>query len=53
MIYFDTASRSSLINSFYRCLKPGGYFFIGHSETIPRSDCPFDYLQPAIYRKRA
>jgi chemotaxis protein methyltransferase CheR len=51
MIYFDQASRSSLVRAFYRHVKPGGYLFIGHSETIPRSDCPFDYVQPAIYRK--
>jgi chemotaxis protein methyltransferase CheR len=51
MIYFDQASRAQLIRSFYQELKPGGYFLIGHSETIPRADCPFEYLQPAIYRK--
>jgi chemotaxis protein methyltransferase CheR len=51
MIYFDQASRNRLVKAFYRHVKPGGYLFIGHSETIPRSDCPFDYVQPAIYRK--
>jgi chemotaxis protein methyltransferase CheR len=51
MIYFDQASRSRLVHSFYRYLKPGGYFFIGHSESIPRADCPFEYLFPAIYRR--
>ncbi len=52
MIYFDQASRSRLIHAFHDCLKPGGHFFIGHSETIPRADCPFEYLRPAIYRKK-
>ncbi len=51
MIYFDQASRSRLVKSFYRFVKPGGYFFIGHSETILRADCPFEYVSPAIYRK--
>ena len=51
MIYFDQASRSRLVNSFYRHVKPGGHFFIGHSETILRTDCPFEYVSPAIYRK--
>jgi chemotaxis protein methyltransferase CheR len=51
MIYFDQASRSRLVHSFYRHVKPGGYFFIGHSETILRADCPFEYVSPAIYRK--
>jgi chemotaxis protein methyltransferase CheR len=53
MIYFDQVSRAHLIRTFYEHLKPGGYFFIGHSETIPRADCPFEYIQPAIYRKKA
>ena len=51
MIYFDQASRSRLVYSFFRHVKLGGYLFIGHSETIQRADCPFDYVQPAIYRK--
>jgi len=51
MIYFDQASRSRLVRSFYRYVKPGGYFFIGHSESIPRLDCPFEYVSPAIYRR--
>ena len=51
MIYFDQASRSRLVRAFHRIVKPGGYFFIGHSETILRADCPFEYVSPAIYRK--
>ena len=51
MIYFDQESRSRLVRAFHRYVKPGGYFFIGHSETILRADCPFEYVSPAIYRK--
>jgi chemotaxis protein methyltransferase CheR len=51
MIYFDQASRSQLVHTFHRYVKPGGYFFIGHSESIPRLDCPFEYVSPAIYRR--
>jgi chemotaxis protein methyltransferase CheR len=51
MIYFDQDSRSRLVHAFYRYVKPGGYLFIGHSESILRSDCPFDYVRPAIYRR--
>jgi chemotaxis protein methyltransferase CheR len=51
MIYFDQESRSRLVRAFYRYVKPGGYLFIGHSETILRADCPFEYVSPAIYRK--
>jgi chemotaxis protein methyltransferase CheR len=51
MIYFDQESRRKLINSFHRWLLPGGYFFLGHSETISRGECPFEYVKPAVYRK--
>ena len=51
MIYFDADSRRRLVASIHRVIKPGGYLFIGHSESIPRDDCPFEYVRPAIYRK--
>ena len=51
MIYFDQASRSQLVHAFFQYVKPGGYLFIGHSESIARADCPFDYVQPAIYKR--
>ena len=51
MIYFDQESRSRLVHSFFSWVRPGGYFFIGHSESIPRADCPFEYVRPAVYRR--
>ena len=51
MIYFDQDSRAKLVNTLYRYIKPGGYFFIGHSESLKRDTCPFDYVKPAIYKK--
>lgn len=51
MIYFDQAKRRSLVDSIYQFVKPGGYFFIGHSESLPRETCPFQYVSPAIYQK--
>ncbi len=51
MIYFDPPSRAKLIESIYRVVKPGGWFFIGHSESLPRDTCPFSYVRPATYRK--
>jgi chemotaxis protein methyltransferase CheR len=53
MIYFDQASRSRLVNTLFQYVKPGGYLFIGHSESLRREDCPFDYVKPAIYKKGA
>jgi len=51
MIYFDQDVRKRLVRSIYSVLKPGGYLFIGHSESLQRDDCPLDYIKPAIYRK--
>lgn len=53
MIYFDQASRTRLVNALYQYVKPGGYLFIGHSESLRREDCPFEYVKPAIYKKGA
>ncbi len=51
MIYFDSETRRNLVKKFYNHLHPGGYLFIGHSETLSRKASPFTYLKPAIYRK--
>ena len=51
MIYFDQPTKNKLINKFYDVLKPGGYLFIGHSETIQRDTSKFIYIEPSIYQK--
>jgi len=51
MIYFDQESRKKAVQTLYNYVKPGGYFFIGHSESLRREDCPFTYIKPAVYRK--
>jgi len=51
MIYFNQVSREKVVNALYRFVKPGGYLFIGHSESLNRETCPFTYVKPAVYRK--
>lgn len=51
MIYFDQPTKTNLVNKFYDVIKPGGYLFIGHSESIQRETSKFTYIQPAIYQK--
>lgn len=51
MIYFDLPTRARLVQAFYRYLQPGGYLFLGHSESMGRNVEGFDYLQPAVYRR--
>ncbi len=51
MIYFDAPTKQALVGRFYDVVKPGGYFFIGHAESINRNDTKFEYIKPAIYRR--
>lgn len=51
MIYFDQPTRNALVRRFFNITAPGGYLFIGHSETLRNDDCPYAYVRPAIYRK--
>ncbi|MFD2611373.1 CheR family methyltransferase [Paenibacillus gansuensis] len=51
MIYFNAQLREDLLRRFYDRLAPGGYLFIGHSESLQGMDTPFKYVRPAVYRK--
>ena len=51
MIYFDARTRENLVRKFYENIAPGGYFFIGHSESLGRTESPFEYVMPAVYRR--
>lgn len=51
MIYFDNRTRRELVRKFYNSMEPGGYLFIGHSESLNREDTAFKYIMPAVYRK--
>lgn len=51
MIYFDLPTKTALVNRFYDVLKPGGYLYIGHAESISRTETKFEYIKPAVYRK--
>ena len=51
MIYFDRPTQEILVNKFHRYMKPGGYLFIGHSESLQWVRHPFKSLAPTIYQK--
>lgn len=51
MIYFDQKTKMELVNRFYDHLEPGGYLFIGHSESLIREATKFKYIMPSVYRK--
>jgi chemotaxis protein methyltransferase CheR len=52
MIYFDRPTQEQLVNKFYRYLKPGGYLFIGHSESLQWVTHSFKAVAPTIYQKK-
>lgn len=51
VIYFDKPTQSALMNKFHRQLVPGGYLFIGHSETLNGLGVPFTQVSNTVYRK--
>ncbi len=51
LIYFDRPTQEKLLNSFCRHLRPGGYLFLGHSETINGMNVPMVQVNSTIYRK--
>ncbi|URA10365.1 CheR family methyltransferase [Thermospira aquatica] len=53
LIYFDQAHKDFIISHLVNVLKPGGYLFVGHSETIEREKYQLTFIQPAIYQKEA
>ena len=52
MIYFDRQTRSNLVKRFYQLTVPGGYLFIGHSESLDRETSMYEYVSPSVYRKK-
>lgn len=51
LIYFDKPTQENVINKFLRYLEPGGYLFLGHSETIFGMDLPFKSVAPTVFQR--
>ncbi len=51
LIYFDKPTQQAVISKLIRHLVPGGYLFLGHSETIFGMDLPLKTVGPTIFRK--
>lgn len=51
VIYFDKPTQQTLMRKFHRQLRPGGYLFIGHSETLSDLDVDFKAVASTVYRK--
>lgn len=51
IIYFDKLTQERLMAKFCRYLNPGGFVFLGHSESLHGYDIPLVQVAPTIYRK--
>jgi len=51
MIYFDKETKQKLVQKVYDAMEPGGYLFVGTTETVERDVTPFELIQPSIFRK--
>ena len=51
MIYFDPPSRATLVQKLTRQLAPGGYLFIGHSESLMGIRHELESVRQSVFRK--
>jgi chemotaxis protein methyltransferase CheR len=51
MIYFDRPTQEELVARLTRQLVPGGYLFVGHSESLSGVKHTLETIKPAIYRR--
>ncbi|MBI5552974.1 MAG: chemotaxis protein CheR [Desulfobacterales bacterium] len=51
IIYFDRPTQFGVLSRLCRCLKPGGFLFMGHSETLNGFDLPLRAVASTVYRK--
>lgn len=51
MIYFDEPTKLRLLRKIYDTLEPGGYLFLGRTETLNKQDVPFELVMPSVFRK--
>ena len=52
IIYFDKPTQERLFARFCEYLKPGGFIFIGHSETLSGFDLPLKKVSASVYMKQ-
>ncbi len=51
LIYFNDDTKRQVVSRVISGIKPGGHFFIGHSESLNGINSTVEPLSPSIYRK--
>ncbi len=52
LIYFDRPTQEAVINKLCDHLVPGGYFFLGHSESATGMKVPLTPLRPTVFKRK-
>jgi chemotaxis protein methyltransferase CheR len=50
LIYFDRKTQESVICKICQNINPGGYLFVGHSESLTGMDVPVQQVKTAVFR---
>ena len=50
LIYFDRKTQEAVVCKLCRNIKPGGYLFVGHSESLAGMDVPAYQVNTAVFR---
>lgn len=50
LIYFDRPTQRSVMTNLVRHLRPGGYLFIGHSESLSGFDLPLQQMATTVFK---
>jgi chemotaxis protein methyltransferase CheR len=51
LIYFDKATQAKVLTRLCECLMPGGYLFVGHSESVTGIPLPVKQVANTVFRK--
>ena len=51
LIYFDRETQAKVIQKLCEKLRPDGYFFLGHSESIMNMQVPLKQVKPTIFKR--
>jgi chemotaxis protein methyltransferase CheR len=52
-IYFDTQTKASILDRFVALLSPGGFLYLGHSESLPQPHPQLRLIGRTIYERTA
>lgn len=52
LIYFNRSDQEKIVNRLCRYLNPGGFLFVGHSETLHNMNVPLRSVVATVYRKQ-